>query len=214
MSAAGLPYDGATVTDHELLQSWRDGDARAGEALFDRHFRSLHGFFRNKVGAACQDLVQRVLLACLERRDTFEGKSGFRTWLFGIARFELLRHYREQGKLAAEGPLPTQSLHDLDPSPSVVIGKAEEERNLSRALRRLPIDMQIALELHYWERLSTGEIAEVLEIPQGTVKSRLRRGRELLEAEVARLSQTPELAESTVGDLDRWVGGIREQLGI
>jgi RNA polymerase sigma factor (sigma-70 family) len=199
--------------DRQLLDAWRGGDERAGEALFDRHFRSLHGFFRNKVGPECEDLVQRVLLACVERRDGFEGKSTFRTWLFGVARVELLRFYREKGKLAAEVELPTVSVHELDPSPSSILVGAQEERILLAALRRLPLDMQIAVELHYWEQMTATEIAEVLEVPAGTVKSRLRRAREQLEVEIAKLASDPRLRESTAMDMDRWAAGIREKLG-
>jgi RNA polymerase sigma-70 factor (ECF subfamily) len=52
------------------------------------------------------------------------------------------------------------------------------------ALRRLPVELQVVVELHYWEEQSTAEMAEVLEVPQGTVKSRLRRAREQLEVDL------------------------------
>ena len=200
--------------DAELLEAWRGGDGRAGEALFDRHFRSLHGFFRNKVGAECEDLVQRVMLACLERREGFEGRSSFRTWLFGMARIELLRFYRERGKLSAEVELPSVSIHDLDPSPSSIMVGGQEERILLAALRRLPIDMQVAVELHYWERMTTAEIGEVLDVPAGTVKSRLRRAREQLEREIETIACDPRLSRGTIVDLERWASGIRGQLGL
>ena len=63
--------------------------------------------------------------------------------------------------------------------------------------------------VHYWEEMSTAELAGVLEIPQGTVKSRLRRGREAVEAEIERLTSDPELRESTLSGFDKWAAEIR-----
>ena len=56
----------------------------------------------------------------------------------------------------------------------------EEQRLLLEALRRIPLDLQIAIELHYWEGMSGPDLAQVLDIPEGTVRSRLRRAREPL----------------------------------
>lgn len=55
------------------------------------------------------------------------------------------------------------------------------------ALRRIPVELQIALELHYWEGLSASEFADVLDIPLGTVKTRLRRAKQRLRAELVEL---------------------------
>jgi RNA polymerase sigma-70 factor (ECF subfamily) len=198
--------------DLELLDAWRAGDARAGERLFQRHFDALYRFFRNKVGAECEELMQRTLMICVEKRDQFVGKSSFRTWLFGIARFELLHFYRDRGKLEREVEIGSMSIHDLDPSPSKIVAGKQEERLFLEALRRLPMDLQIALELHYWERVTTAEMAEILEIPAGTVKSRLRRARERLEVLIGELATDPKVRQSTVMNLDGWAAGLRDGL--
>jgi RNA polymerase sigma-70 factor (ECF subfamily) len=82
------------------------------------------------------------------------------------------------------------------------------------ALRRIPLELQIVLELHYWEGLSTRELADAMEIPQGTVKSRLRRAREALERELAVVAESQEDVRSTIDGLDHWVAGIRASLGV
>ena len=150
--------------DFALLDAWRNGDLQAGSQLFDRHFESIHRFLRNKVGDDTDEVMQRTLLACVETR----------TYLFGVARLELLAHYRRRRKFDSHVDLESRSFFDLDPSPSTVVARHMEQKILHEALRRLPIDLQIALELHYWENMSATEVATVLAIPAGTVKSRLR----------------------------------------
>lgn len=67
------------------------------------------------------------------------------------------------------------------------------------------------LELHYWEQCTIAEIASALEIPDGTVKSRLRRGREQLRAAVEHLAANPALAQSTIHGLETWAQEVRAQ---
>ena len=81
------------------------------------------------------------------------------------------------------------------------------------ALRAIPIDLQIALELFYWEKLSAPELAEVLEIPEGTVRSRLRRAREALEQRLRALESSPERLASTLSNLEGWALSLRDRLG-
>src|SRR5690606_21707651 len=113
--------------DFELLDAWRGGDLQAGSALFDRHFESIHRFLRNKVGDDTDEVMQRTLLACVETRDRFRGASTFLTYLFGVARLELLAHYRRRRKLSNELDIESKSFFDLAPSPSTVVAKHKEQ---------------------------------------------------------------------------------------
>ena len=70
--------DDAHDDDDDLLERWRAGDKRAGNALFERHFRSLVRFFRNKVSTGIEDLVQETLLACVRGRDRLRDDGSFR----------------------------------------------------------------------------------------------------------------------------------------
>jgi DNA-directed RNA polymerase specialized sigma24 family protein len=76
-------------------------------------------------------------------------------------------------------------------------------------LRTIPFELQVVLELHYWEQCPVAEIAEVLGVPEGTAKSRLRRGREQLRAAVERLAERPDLAQSTLHGLDTWAREVQ-----
>ena len=202
----------ADADDFELLQAWRDGDNAAGNALFDRHFDALYRFFRNKVAQGAEDLVQQTFLACVQARDRFRGDSSFRTYLFTAARsklYTLLDKRRREGERIDWG---VTSCADLGISPTGILAKNEEQRLLLLGLRQLPVDLQVALELFYFEQLRGPELAQVLEIPEGTVRSRLRRGQELLREHLARLAANPAQVESTMGDLEGWARGLREDV--
>ena len=168
------------VRDAELLEAWRTGDRTAGRELFSRHAGSVTRFFRNKIDGDVDDLVQRTFLACVEAKDRVRDGSSFRAYVLRIARNELFNHYAARHRQAARVDPLTTSILDLGASPSVMVAAGERDRALLAALRRLPLDLQTALELHYWEELTTGELSDVLGIPQGTVKTRLFRARELL----------------------------------
>lgn len=197
------------TTDLERLEAWRSGDQAAGRALLERHYESLARFFRNKVGADAPDLVQRTMLACIESRDRFRGDASFRTYLFTIARNELSAYFRRSHR---ELDLGEQSIADLGTSPSVGLGRRQEQRLLLEALRRVSIDAQITLELYYWEQLTTREIAEVLGIPAGTVRSRLRLARDAVEAQLAALSLSRKVLASTVEGFERWMRSMQARL--
>ncbi len=194
--------------DEELLEAWRDGDAAAGSELFERHFDAVYRFLRGKAEVAVEDLVQQTFLACVKRRDALRSGAGFRTYLFTVARHELFEHWRQRARRAGDVEVGEVSLADLATSPSGVIARQAEHKLLLRALRAIPLDLQIALELHYWEGMAGPELAEVLGIPEGTVRSRLRRAREALETAMAELADDPQTLESTRSDFDKWAESL------
>lgn len=206
-----LPHTSKTAarSDLELLDAWRGGDALAGEVLFERHFESIYRFFCNKVSRDADDLVQETFLGCVGAKERFRQDASFRTFLFAIARKVLLK-YRERWAPRDEGEeFHASRVADLDLSVTQLVVESEEQALLLRALRRLPLDLQTALELFYWEGLLSREIAEVLELPPGTVRSRLRRGREMLREIIDELAANPELRTSTLGDFDQWLASIQ-----
>lgn len=169
--------------DVELLERWRGGDAEAGNELFSRHFHAVLRVFRYKVQHA-DDLVQRTFLACIEHRDAITDGRRVRAYLLRIAKNQLYAHLRSRAGRAALDTGVT-SLQQLGESPSALVGRAHEHARLLEALRRIPLDYQLALELFYWEGLGGDELAEVLDIPVGTVRSRLRLGKQMLRAALA-----------------------------
>lgn len=198
----------ADDADLDLLDRWRAGDVGAGKQLFERHFEALFRFFCNKLGADVDDLVQETLLECVRSRDSFRAESSFRTFLFAIARHRLLKH-RE--RFARRGPMAeiVEEPIAAGAGPNTLLCERAEQRALLRALRRIPLDLQVLLELYYWEDLTSAELADILEIPHGTVRSRLRRGKQELREALARMEDAGELVETTADDFDRWVRSMR-----
>lgn len=196
-------------SDRALLEAWRAGNRDAGNVLFERYFLAVCDFFRNKVAEGVDDLVQRTFVTCIEVQSGFEGRSTFRAYILGVARKILLRHYRERYRDGATfAPLET-SICDLDPSPSAMAVKHREHAALLEALRRIPIDLQIALEMFFWEDLTMREMADVLDVPPGTAASRLRRAKAAL---YDRLHHGADATPASDANLDQWVVEIRDQL--
>lgn len=177
--------DGDT-TEAGLLAEWCDGSDRAGDLLLRRCFPLLYRFFINKVGDASDDLIQQTLIGCVKHREKILESGAFRMYLLKIARSRLYDHLRALRRHAGhvDDDFEQVSVAQTGTSNTSRLGRVQAAVQIRDALRRLPVDMQVVVELHYWEEQSTAEIALVLEVAQGTVKSRLRRAREALEREL------------------------------
>lgn len=201
----------STRSDTELIAAWRDGDRSAGSVLFDRHFGSICRFFRNKVRRDVEELVQRTFMGAVEGRDRFREEASFRTYLFAIAHNVLRAHFRRLGRVPELVEVDSQSLVDLGGSPSALLAAKGEQTLLLHALRRIPLESQVLLELYYWERLTIREVGVFLGVPEETGRNRLRRARRRLVKAIQELEASPSMIESTVSNLDAWAAGIREK---
>jgi RNA polymerase sigma-70 factor (ECF subfamily) len=187
-------------SDEELLAAWQGGDRTAGDRLVDRYFDPVCRFFRGKLGADVDDLIQRTFLDCVERRDEIRQPT-FRSYLFAVARNRLLDHLRGQLRRPVDA-LPSRSIQDLRTLASGAIAREQSRDAVTRALQALPLDFQITLELSYWEQLPGIEIAGALGVSEHTVRSRLSRGRQMLRAEIERQAATTADATTTLQRLE------------
>ncbi len=201
-----------TRSDTELLRAWQTGDARAGSELAERHYPLIERFFINKVDEdAAIDLIQHTFLGLVNARARIRSDTNFRSYLLGIARNVLYKYFRRYHRHAERLDYTKRSAADLQPTASSVIAREQELQLLHQALRRIPIESQMILELYYWESMRAREIAELLEVPEGTARTRIRRARQLLERELETLAQTPALLESTVSNLESWASRLQAQ---
>jgi len=211
-AAAGATPDRLMSVDenYELLDRWRAGDNGAGQALFARHFDSVYGFFASKCEDDVDELVQATFLACVRARDQFRKESSFRTYLFTIARHELYRHLRRRRRDVARIDFSTASVAELVTTPGTRLARNDEHRRLLDALRTLPVEQQTLLELHYWEDVDIGALAEIFAAPAGTIRTRLHRARRALRDRMEATAVAPSHALVTLEEMDAWarkVGG-------
>jgi RNA polymerase sigma-70 factor (ECF subfamily) len=123
-------------------------------------------------------------MTCVRHRDTFRGDCSFRTFLLRVARSRLYDFFRARSRSQVDPDLGVTSIVDLGTRVSRAVAGKQEHAAVVEALRELPVAHQVVLELQYWEELSATEIAAVVEEPVGTVKSRLRRAKQLLAERV------------------------------
>jgi RNA polymerase sigma-70 factor (ECF subfamily) len=191
-------------SDLELISAWRAGEATAGQALFARHFRAVYRFFETKCYAEADELVQATFLACVRAKDQFRGDSSFKTYLFTVARHELYRALSERQRTVARVDFEVSSIAELAPTPGTKIAGHQDRVRLLLALRELSVDAQMLLELHYWEGIGIGELAEIFDAPPVTIRSRLHRVRTALRDQMLREPDAAQVIGDTLESLDAW----------
>ncbi len=184
--------------DHSLVSRCLAGDEAAWEDLVRQHTRQVYGLcfrFTNNTQEA-QDLTQEVFLRVFKAINSFRSTEGsFGTWLARVTRNLLIDHYRRTRQQRV-----TDSIEDQLPvleqvgsagncRPDQALAGREASEILQATLQKLSPDLREAVILRDLQEMEYREIAEVLGIPEGTVKSRINRGR----AELARLLRKQKL---------------------
>lgn len=168
-------------SESQLLRLWRKGCRQAGERLLEDHRPGLHRYFLSRSRRDADDLVQQTCLRCTTVVCRDDAPINFGRFVYGVARNILREQQRSQRShpqetLAAE---PTGS--GETETPTQRISHEEIRRKVLAHVNRLPPEFRVALILHYWNGLSVAEIASIQDVAEGTVKSRLGRGRTLLK---------------------------------
>lgn len=201
--------------ERELLEAWRRGDRDAGARLIAARGREITWFFRNKVfhEDAVADLVSQTFLRCVSSRDTFAGETSFRRFAYAIAHNVLREYLRQKGKRGREVvDFEQVCVQQIDPrSMSSLHAEKLQVQAVIEALREVPVDDQIVLELKYFEGMSGSELAECLGIPEGTVRGRLARGLGRLRERVGdRLATARGLdPDVSIEQLEDWAQAVR-----
>jgi RNA polymerase sigma-70 factor (ECF subfamily) len=175
------------------------------DAVFDRHFDDIHRFVARRLGRdVADDVAASVFVEAFAAFASFDaGRGPIRPWLFGIASNLVRRHRRTEERrlraFARHGVDPVADADDL-----ARVDAAGDGPRLAQALATLSARDREVLLLHAWADMTYDEIAQALDIPVGTVRSRLSRARESMRARLAmrarsRRGDAPLLFE---GDLD------------
>ncbi len=173
------------TTDSEIVRN-SIHDPPAFAAIFDRHAATIHRFAERRTNAsAAEDVVAQTFFVAFERRRHFDfTRDSAQPWLYGIATRVLHRHHRDEVRmLRALSRLPGGP-DGVDPGPSVDdrIDAQRTVADLAHVLRSLSVAQRDTLLLLAWADLSYEQIAEALEVPIGTVRSRISRARAAIRA--------------------------------
>ncbi len=209
-----VPSTKVEASDEDLYAAWERGDDGAADRLLGRHLQAVGRFFANKVRdpSDAEDQTCKVFEVVTRRLGTFERRSSFRSYLFGIAHNVLRDYVKAVSRRPDDIDFTESAVRDFAPSPSSIIGRRQEEQLLLVALRAIPLQCQIVLELSFFEGMTQAEIAAILSLPPGTVATRIRRGKQLLDEQMHALAASPNVLTSTMQALQDWADGLRLQL--
>jgi len=191
--------EGGSPQEASLVQACKEGDQTAFNLLVWRWEKPLFNFTYKYVGDAqlAQDMVQETFVRVLRSIRTYEHRGAFSTWLYRIAVNLCKDHFRKK-------KLPMVSLHDYyttssgdrvyvkdsiaddAPRSDEAMAAADREEMVRRLLAGLPEEQRVVILMKEYQTLTFREIAEVLEIPEGTVKARLYRGLRTMREQLER----------------------------
>ncbi|MEU4156433.1 sigma-70 family RNA polymerase sigma factor [Actinoplanes sp. NPDC026670] len=169
--------------DEALLRSVAAGDAVALSRLYERHARGLFGYLHRLAGdrMTAEEILQDTMLAVWRSAGAFEGRAKATTWLFGVARRQA--HNRLRGRSAPEPAVPDLAERpDQGAGPEELAIAAAGGTPVAAAIDRLPEHHRDVIALVFVAGLPLADVAEVLAIPVGTVKSRLHHARAAVAA--------------------------------
>lgn len=175
----------ADEADRQLIRRLGAGEREALTALFLRFRTPLFGYLIRVTNCRelAEDVLQETFIAVWRAAPSYSGRSAVRTWLFGIAHHQAHNVLRRAALPAAE-PAELERAESPWPTPEEASLAAAERRELYAAVRRLSLIHREVLALAFGQELAIAEIAAVLEIPIGTVKSRLRDAKRALRADL------------------------------
>lgn len=191
---AGDHLDPSGESIETLIQRCLDGDQRAWDAIVRHYWRKVFNVAYKFVGRhdEAEDLTQDIFLKIFRSLDTFDRRANFQTWLVSVSRNLCIDHYRSVRKEreTIDRGVDTNSLAPASPDGGPIAALEQRDRValLRQALSALPEALRSAVVMRDIQELSYQEIADRLKLPEGTVKSRINRGRAELARQVKRLT--------------------------
>ena len=174
-------------TDDDLIRAVAAGRRAVLETLYRRHHRQVFLFIRRFVAeaAVAEDLANDVFLEVWDKAASFRHESRVTSWMLGIARFKALAWRRRQKDTVDADDEAVVALADRSDSPEMVALKSSKAGALSRCIEGLGTEHRQIIQLVYYHERTIAECAELLEIPENTVKTRMFNARKKLSALMA-----------------------------
>ncbi len=176
-----------------LIQRCLQGDQFAWDAIVQQYRRKVFNVAYKFVGRheEAEDLTQDIFLKIFKSLGTFDRRANFQTWLISVSRNLCIDHYRSvrQERLTIDRQVDPNELSPVshDPGPIAAIEQQDRVALLREALAALPDSLRTAILMRDIQELSYQEIADRLHLPEGTVKSRINRGRTELARQIRRM---------------------------
>ncbi len=193
-----LESQAASPTPDELIERCLGGDQDAWEAIVRQNWRKVFNVAYKFVGRheEAEDLTQDIFLKIFRSLATFDRRANFQTWLISVSRNLCIDYYRsvrkERETIDRQVTAEDLSPASLDVSPLAALEQSDLATLLRRALHTLPDSLRMAVMMRDIQELSYQEIAERLDLPEGTVKSRINRGRKELARQILWLREDDE----------------------
>jgi RNA polymerase sigma-70 factor, ECF subfamily len=176
-----------STSDEVLIGRIANGDRLAMQVLYARHhvrvFRFVVRFVRDE--ATAEDLISEVFLDVWRQAGRFEGRSAVSTWMLAIARFKALSALRRRPDEELDEET-AGAIEDLSDDPGTVLEKKDKSAMIRKCLTGLSAEHREIIDLVYYHEKSVEEVAEIVGIPENTVKTRMfyarKRLAELLKA--------------------------------
>jgi RNA polymerase sigma-70 factor, ECF subfamily len=193
-----MPFDSSTAPSSSgdieaLIQRCLGGDQAAWDQIVRTYWRKVFNVAYKFVGKhdEAEDLAQDIFLKIFKSLDTFDRRANFQTWLISISRNLCIDHYRSVRK-ERETIDRDVDANELSPvsheeSPAAALEQRDRVTLLRHALAELPDTLRTAVLLRDIQEWSYQEIADKLRLPEGTVKSRINRGRTELARQIRKL---------------------------
>jgi len=199
-----------------LIQRCLRGDQAAWELVVKQHWRKVFNVAYKFVGKhdEAEDLTQEIFLKIFKSLNTFDRRANFQTWLISVSRNLCIDHYRSVRKEreTIDRQIDPNELTPAAPGPGPIAALEQRDRValLRQAFAALPETLRTAVVMRDIQELSYQEIADRLNLPEGTVKSRINRGRTELARQVRRLgSDDYEAGGSSSGGMPPRTGAYR-----
>ncbi len=172
-------------TDEELISDYCQGDEEAFSELVERHLKGVYSFVLRFVGDAqeAEDVVQETFLKAWKSAKMYKKESSrFKTWILRIARNSAIDFLRKRKHVpfsefdTEDGQnIFAETIPDPTPLADEIFAKGQDGEVLNQAILKLPLETREVLVLHYTNGLTFGEIGNLLNQPQNTIKSRHHR---------------------------------------
>lgn len=163
-------------SDEDLMREIQDGDERAFERLYDRYSGKMHSYFYRMLyqyADKADDFTQELFMKIVEKPERFDTDRRFSTWLYTVAGNMCKNEYRRNGRHQIVREIPDQAIEECFEYLPDPMDRDLFERELQRAVNDLQDHHKQCFILRYQEGMSVKDIGEVLDCPEGTVKSRL-----------------------------------------